>query len=62
MRCIVMTAVSAVLIGSACAAQTVAEWRDPSSHRATMVSVDREVTLEVLDWGGAGRPLVLLAG
>ncbi len=62
MRCIVMTAVSAVLIGGACAAQTVSEWRDPSSHRATMVSVDREVTLEVLDWGGTGRPLVLLAG
>jgi len=62
MRCIVMTAVSAVVIGGACAAQTASEWRDPSSHRATMVSVDREVTLEVLDWGSAGRPLVLLAG
>ena len=57
-----MTAVAAVLIGGAFAAQTVTEWRDPSSHRATMVAVDREVTLEVLDWGGAGRPLVLLAG
>ncbi len=62
MRCIVMTAVSSVLIGGACAAQTVSEWRDPSPHRATMVSVDREVTLEVLDWGGTGQPLVLLAG
>jgi pimeloyl-ACP methyl ester carboxylesterase len=57
-----MTAISTVLIGGACAAQTVSEWRDPSPHRATMVSVDREVTLEVLDWGGTGRPLVLLAG
>ena len=51
-----------MLIGGACAAQTASEWRDPSPHRATMVSVDREVTLEVLDWGGTGRPLVLLAG
>jgi pimeloyl-ACP methyl ester carboxylesterase len=62
MRCIVLMTVAVVLIGGACAAQTVSGWRDPSSHRATMVSVDREVTLEVLDWGGTGRPLVLLAG
>jgi pimeloyl-ACP methyl ester carboxylesterase len=27
-----------------------------------MVTVDRDVELEVLDWGGTGRPLVLLAG
>src|SRR5262245_10472135 len=38
------------------------EWRDPSPHRATMVNVDGEVTIEVLDWGGTGQPLVLLAG
>jgi non-heme chloroperoxidase len=62
MRCIVMMTIAVVLIGGACAAQTISEWRDPSSHRATMVPVDREVTLEVLDWGGTGRPLVLLAG
>ena len=62
MKAIVIAAAAAVLIGGALGAQTVSEWRDPSSHRPTMVSVDREVTLEVLDWGGAGRPLVLLAG
>ena len=62
MKAIIMTAVAAVLIDGAFAAQTVTEWRDPSAHRATMVAVDREVMLEVLDWGGAGRPLVLLAG
>jgi non-heme chloroperoxidase len=62
MKRTVMTAISALLIGSACAAQTASEWRDPSAHRATMVAVDREVTIEVLDWGGTGRPLVLLAG
>jgi hypothetical protein len=27
-----------------------------------MVTVDRDVSVEVLDWGGSGRPLVLLAG
>ena len=62
MKLIVMRLTMAFLVGMASAAQTVSEWRDPSSHRATMVSVDREVTLEVLDWGGTGRPLVLLAG
>jgi non-heme chloroperoxidase len=56
-----MTAISVVLTGSA-SAQPVAEWHDPSPHRVTMVSVERDVTLEVLDWGGAGRPIVLLAG
>jgi non-heme chloroperoxidase len=37
-------------------------WKDPSPHRARMVRVSPAVQLEVLDWGGAGRPLVLLAG
>ncbi len=59
---IVTRVVAVVLIGGACAAQTTSEWRDPGSHRAAMVSVDRDVTLEVLDWGGTGRPIVLLAG
>src|ERR1700719_1204926 len=37
-------------------------WRDPSRHRVRFVRVEPDVRLEVLDWGGAGRPLVLLAG
>jgi pimeloyl-ACP methyl ester carboxylesterase len=37
-------------------------WTDPSPHRTRFVKVDREVRLEVLDWSGSGRPLVLLAG
>jgi len=28
----------------------------------SMVTVERDVSLEVVDWGGAGRPIVLLAG
>ena len=51
-----------VVLSSIGAAQTASEWRDPSAHRVIMVPVDRDVTLEVLDWGGTGRPLVLLAG
>lgn len=42
--------------------QPASEWRDPSPHRTAMTAVDRDVTLEVLDWGGTGRPIVLLAG
>lgn len=38
-------------------------WRiDPSSHTVQRVTVDKDVKLEVLDWGGTGRPLVLLTG
>ena len=39
-----------------------ATWRDPSPHRVALVTVDEGVDLEVLDWGGSGRPIVLLAG
>jgi non-heme chloroperoxidase len=59
---IVITTASILFVASASATQPTSEWRDPSPHRATMISVDREVMLEVLDWGGTGRPLVFLAG
>jgi pimeloyl-ACP methyl ester carboxylesterase len=35
-------------------------WRDPSSHQIRFVTVDSSVRLEVLDWGGVGRPLVFV--
>jgi len=38
------------------------QWKDPSPHRIHFVRVDDGVQLEVLDWGGSGRALVLLAG
>jgi hypothetical protein len=38
------------------------EWKDPASHKVQFVTVDKDVKLEVLDFGGTGRPLVLLAG
>ncbi len=37
-------------------------WKHPSPHITQFVTVDKNVRLEVLDWGGSGRPLVLLAG
>lgn len=36
--------------------------RDSSPHSAQFITVDTNVKLEVLDWGGSGRPLVFLAG
>ena len=39
-----------------------ASWRDPSPHTVRFVTADDGVRLEVLDWGGSGRPVVLLAG
>src|SRR5262245_38263413 len=37
-------------------------WQDPSPHTVQFVTVDKNVRLEVIDWGGFGRPVVLLAG
>jgi non-heme chloroperoxidase len=42
--------------------QRPASWRDPSPHTVQFVTVDKKVRLEVLDWGGSGRTIVLLAG
>ncbi|MHB1938475.1 MAG: alpha/beta fold hydrolase [Acidobacteriaceae bacterium] len=35
---------------------------DTSPHTVQFIAVDKGVKLEVLDWGGTGRPLVFLAG
>lgn len=35
---------------------------DSSPHRIQFVTVEEGVQLEVLDWGGIGRPLIFLAG
>jgi non-heme chloroperoxidase len=44
------------LSASACA-QT-----DSSPHKVQMITVEPGVQLEVLDWGGSGKPLIFLAG
>jgi len=49
----------AFLAAHACAQ---AAWQDPSEHKVQFVEVEPGVRLEVLDWGGSGRPVVLLAG
>jgi non-heme chloroperoxidase len=37
-------------------------WHDASPHSVQFVTVDKDVKLEVLDWGGTGLPVVLLTG
>jgi non-heme chloroperoxidase len=58
--------VAAVFLASATwpifAQDAITMWRDPSPHKIQFVTVEENVNLEVLDWGGAGRPVVLLAG
>jgi pimeloyl-ACP methyl ester carboxylesterase len=37
-------------------------WKDPAAHAVQFVTVDHNVKLEVLDFGGSGPPLIFLAG
>ncbi len=50
------------LIGQVACAKVPDRWEDPSKHRVQFISVDDGVRLEVLDRGGSGKPVVLLAG
>jgi non-heme chloroperoxidase len=43
-------------------ANATPEPADTSPHKVRFVTVDKGVKLAVLDWGGTGRPLVLLTG
>lgn len=45
---------------AAAEAQAIAPWKDPSPHQVRFVTVDSAVRLEVLDWGGAGRPVLFV--
>jgi pimeloyl-ACP methyl ester carboxylesterase len=53
---------AADLVAPAFSQQQPASWPDPSPHTQRFVSVEKNVRLEVLDWGGTGTPVVLLAG
>jgi non-heme chloroperoxidase len=60
MRIAIMACCAAVVAGASFAASR--QWTDTSPHKIKMVTVAPNVALETLDWGGAGRPIVLLAG
>jgi pimeloyl-ACP methyl ester carboxylesterase len=49
-------------LASVACAQERDAWRDPSRHQVEFITVDEDVQLEVLDWGGSGRAVVLLTG
>src|ERR1700687_2371353 len=53
---------SALLTGQIGLAPPSSAWHDPSKHQVQLVTVEDGVRLEVLDWGGSGRAVVLLAG
>jgi non-heme chloroperoxidase len=59
---IAATTVLLLSLTARASAQQAAPWHDPSPHKVQFVTVDNNVKLEVLDWGGSGRPIVLLAG
>jgi non-heme chloroperoxidase len=54
------------LVGCASSAsppqRSIKTWVDPSPHQVRFVQVAPGVSLEVLDWGGSGPPVVFLAG
>ena len=52
----------AILYLSAAAIAQDGPFRDPSNHKTQFVTVQPNVRLEVLDWGGSGQPVVLLPG
>ena len=52
----------ALLLVTASCKKAPGVWHDLSHHTVRFVTVANDVQLEVLDWGGTGRPVVLLAG
>ncbi len=51
-----------LLIASLAVSLNATAQTDPSPHKVQFVTVEQGVQLEVLDWGGVGRPLIFLAG
>ncbi|HVM92794.1 MAG TPA: alpha/beta hydrolase [Terriglobales bacterium] len=62
MRPLVTAIFTLLLAVSQVSAQQATSWHDPSPHKVQFVVVEKNVKLEVLDWGGSGRPIMLLAG
>lgn len=58
----VVLAIVVMLVANSADSQQSATWNDPSPHSVRFVTVEGDVRLEVLDWGGIGQAIVLLAG
>ena len=52
----------ALFAGTTGVGQVPVAWEDQSGHQVRFVTVEKDIQLEVLDWGGIGRNIVLLAG
>lgn len=59
---VALGALAAALVVPGAAPAQAGGWRDPSPHAVRRVAVEPGVALEVLDWGGAGEPMVFLPG
>ena len=57
-----MRNLSFLLIASLVVSLQASAQTDSSPHKVQYVTVEEGVQLEVLDWGGLGRPLIFLAG
>ncbi|UWZ87079.1 alpha/beta fold hydrolase [Occallatibacter riparius] len=57
-----MRDLSLVLIAALVVTLKAAAQMDSAPHKIQFVTVENGVQLEVLDWGGTGRPLIFLAG
>src|ERR1035438_9652858 len=57
MRILCFLLIDSLMVSLRATAQT-----DSSPHKVQFVTVEEGVQLEVLDWGGSGRPLIFLAG
>src|SRR5215208_6448256 len=58
----VLSVPTASVDSASTATQDDASCIDDAGHKVTFVTVEPGVELEVLDWGGTGETLVLLAG
>jgi pimeloyl-ACP methyl ester carboxylesterase len=59
---VLIPAALALVLSTVVATAQPAPWSDPSPHRLQLVTVEKDVQVEVLDWGGSGAALVPLAG
>jgi len=59
---LIIQQISQIIAFASCFASALFAQVDRSPHPVKFITVDNNVKLEVLDWGGSGRPLVLLAG
>ena len=63
-RAVALLSISVLIcvVAASVYSQAGGSWVDPSPHKVSLIAVEKDVRLEVLDWGGKGKAVVLLAG